>query len=434
MRPRAPGTARAVLWVAAIAAVIASMLVGCGGQPARRGEFSVSPKSALLDVPVSVALHDVDPRAKVTIKASATDRTGVRWSSHATFLASASGVVSLADSSVAGSYRGRNPMGLFELMKPASGSSTLFLAPDAGYDVSFTARVGSTTVASTSARREGPRALGVTSRPFTVASNRVQGTLYLPKQSSTKHPAVLVFGGSEGGESGDFSALLLAGHGYPALSIAYFDAPGLPKELQEIPLEYFVKALRLLAAAPGVDGSRIFVKGGSRGSEAALLLGVHFPDLVYGVVAGSPSDHVNVGYPLGSGPAWTLGGRPVPTAPGTDFGTAHPTDAPASIIDVAAIRGPIMTICGQQDLLWPSCGFAASIRAERQAATKAAHDVYLSYIAAGHAVASAASYFSQTEQLTAGDGSALGGTVPADLAASADAHAQLLRFLAATTR
>jgi dienelactone hydrolase len=433
MRPRAPGTARAVPWVAAIAAVIASMLVGCGGQSPRRGEFSVSPKSALLDVPVSVSLHDVDPRAKVTIKASATDRTGVRWSSHATFVASASGVVSLADSSVAGSYRGRNPMGLFELMKPASGSSTLFLAPDAGYDVSFTARVGSSTVARTSARREDPRAAGVTSRPYTVASNRVQGTLYLPKQSSTKHPAVLVFGGSEGGESTDFNARLLAGHGYPALSIAYFDAPGLPKQLQRIPLEYFVKALHLLEVAPGVDRSRIFVDGGSRGSEAALLLGAHYQNLVYGVIAGSPSDHVGGSYP-DPGPAWTLGGRPVPRAPDTDFQTPHPTDAPASIIDVAAIRGPVMTICGQQDLLWPSCGFAASIRAQRQAATKATHDVYLSYIAAGHAVASAARYYSRTEQVTAPDGTALGGTVPADLAAAADAHAQLLRFLAATTR
>jgi dienelactone hydrolase len=259
----------------------------------------------------------------------------------------------------------------------------------------------------------------------------VQGMLYLPKQRSTRRPAVLVFGGSDGGEHGDFSARLLAGHGYPALSIAYFDAPGLPKQLGRIPLEYFVKALRLLAAAPGVDGSRVFVDGVSRGSEAALLLGAHFPDLVYGVIAGSPSDHVNGGIP-GPGPAWTLGGRPVPQAPSIQ--TPHPADAPASIIDVAAIRGPVMTICGQQDLLWPSCDFAASIRAQRQAAAKAAHDVYLSYAAAGHAVASAASYFSQTEQATAGNGLAFGGSVPADLAAAADAHAQLLRFLAASTR
>ena len=179
--------------------------------------------------------------------------------------------------------------------------------------------------------------------------------------------------------------------------------------------------------------ARANVDGGSRGSEAALLLGAHYQNLVYGVIAGSPSDHVGGSYP-DPGPAWTLGGRPVPRAPDTDFQTPHPTDAPASIIDVAAIRGPVMTICGQQDLLWPSCGFAASIRAQRQAATKATHDVYLSYIAAGHAVASAARYYSRTEQVTAPDGTALGGTVPADLAAAADAHAQLLRFLAATTR
>jgi enterochelin esterase-like enzyme len=34
----------------------------------------------------------------------------------------------------------------------------------------------------------------------------------------------------------------------------------------------------------------IYVSGGSRGGEAALLLGVHYPSLVHGVIASSPSD------------------------------------------------------------------------------------------------------------------------------------------------
>jgi hypothetical protein len=34
---------------------------------------------------------------------------------------------------------------------------------------------------------------------------------------------VLVFGGAEGGMSQTFTAALLAAHGYPALTVAYFD-------------------------------------------------------------------------------------------------------------------------------------------------------------------------------------------------------------------
>jgi pimeloyl-ACP methyl ester carboxylesterase len=104
-----------------------------------------------------------------------------------------------------------------------------------------------------------------------------------------------VFGGSEGGQSGPVivGAALLAAHGYPALSLAYFHEPGLPDSLTNIPLEYFARALRLLRSQPGVDLDHVLVQEASRGGEAALLLGATFPDLVNGVVAGAPGSRVN---------------------------------------------------------------------------------------------------------------------------------------------
>ena len=92
-------------------------------------------------------------------------------------------------------------------------------------------------------------------------------------------------------------AFSLAAEGFPTLNIAYFNAPGLPATLSNIPLEYFAGALTWLAAQPGVDPSRLWVMGDSRGGEAAVLLGATYPDLVYGVAALVPSNVVNCSNP-----------------------------------------------------------------------------------------------------------------------------------------
>ena len=91
------------------------------------------------------------------------------------------------------------------------------------------------------------------------------------------------------------AAALLAARGYPSLALAYFKAPGLPQTLRDIPLEYFTSALEVLRAQPGVDPDHVLVAGDSRGGEAALLLGAHFPQLVNGVIAGVPSSVVHPG-------------------------------------------------------------------------------------------------------------------------------------------
>lgn len=86
----------------------------------------------------------------------------------------------------------------------------------------------------------------------------------------------------------------------------------MPSELSDIPLEYFAGALRWLARQPEVIAKQIYVSGVSRGSEAALLLGVHYPDLVHGVIASSPSDLSFGSYPAPGSAAWTYHGKPVP--------------------------------------------------------------------------------------------------------------------------
>jgi pimeloyl-ACP methyl ester carboxylesterase len=144
-----------------------------------------------------------------------------------------------------------------------------------------------------------------------ISHDGFAGLYYAPPKP--RKPAILLFGGSEGGLQTGFLAATLAAQGFPTLAIAYFGYPGLPKILHHIPLEYFAKALRWLDRQPGVDPQHVFLLGISRGSEAAQLLGVHFPQLVHGVVAVVPSDYVNecFGTLSCSGSGWSLGGKPL---------------------------------------------------------------------------------------------------------------------------
>ena len=71
--------------------------------------------------------------------------------------------------------------------------------------------------------------------------------------------AMIMLGGSEGGKS--WSRIkrpieLLVQRGYSVLSLAYFKSEGLPSSLEEIPLEYFEKSIRLVVQSRGDSASR----------------------------------------------------------------------------------------------------------------------------------------------------------------------------------
>ncbi len=98
------------------------------------------------------------------------------------------------------------------------------------------------------------------------------GELHLPAGAG-RAPALLILGGSEGGHGPAFHfAAAFAKRGFASLGLAYFGDPGLPATLENVPLEYFAKAIDWLSAQPGVDPARIGVFGGSKGAEAALLI------------------------------------------------------------------------------------------------------------------------------------------------------------------
>jgi pimeloyl-ACP methyl ester carboxylesterase len=114
-----------------------------------------------------------------------------------------------------------------------------------------------------------------------------------------------------------------------------------------------------------VDTRRIVVDGGSRGAEIALLLAIHYPDLVHGVIAVSPTNVVLCGTNGGAGPracigpAFTLNGKPLPYT--RQWGDADPTDTPAAVIAVERMKAPLLLACAEDDSVWPSCESAHAI-------------------------------------------------------------------------
>ena len=92
-------------------------------------------------------------------------------------------------------------------------------------------------------------------------------------QPTGRHPALLVVGGSEGGTPVRRAAWL-ASHGYVALALAYFHAPGLPDQLRDIPLEYFGHSLSWLAQRPEVVRLD-YAKAGHRAGSPEIIPAWH---------------------------------------------------------------------------------------------------------------------------------------------------------------
>jgi dienelactone hydrolase len=356
-------------------------LFGCSSP--RGVNVSVTPASSLFDRPVHIVVSGLDPDQTVTVGLRSADAFGHVWTSQAVFRPDSSGTVDLATTSaMSGSYLGVDPMGLVDAL--SSSQALLYywnVSKPQRFQVSVTQN--GSAVAATAFSRALATA-GVTVSAESIAATGFFGQFWKPPPGSPPRPAVLEFGGSEGGLSGELFGAALASAGYPVLDIAYFDEPGLPAQLKDIALEYFAGALRWLARQPGVRANEMYVSGASRGSEAALLLGAYYPSLVHGVIASTPSDVALCSFPGCTGPAWTLHGKPLPYTRQID--SPAPTDNPAAVIPVQKIRGPVLLDCGTDDQVWFSCAYAQAIQRHLTAAGDRYAHVLYRYLGAGHSV------------------------------------------------
>ncbi|MFE5332093.1 acyl-CoA thioesterase/BAAT N-terminal domain-containing protein [Embleya sp. NPDC056575] len=392
--------------------------------PDGRPVIEVDAPTALPDRALHIRIGGLPAGEKVGVDLGAVDAEGEPWHGHATFRADSHGVVDLDTATpLSGTYRKPDGMGLFWSMNPRSGDpeQVSFFAQDSrnhSFDLTLTAAVPGRRPVSRTLTRQWT-APGVGTRILALATDGVSGMLFLPAPGTPRHPAVLAFGGSEGGPGPITDAVLLAAHGYPALALGYFGLPGLPDALENIPLEYFAGAARILAAQPGVDPEHILAQGYSRGTEAALLLAQNHPDLVHGAIVYAPSAAVHGGFPRGQS-AWTKDGRPI--------AQGH--------IPLDRVDGPVLAIAGTDDRLWPSADSARAIVDELDARGGPYPHRALIFPDAGHGVGTHPYFAAGTRPIHPVTKEPLdqGGTRAANAAAQARGWPQVLALLASLTR
>lgn len=449
--------------LAAGGGMIATSLTGCAGLLGQRKPAVTIPDESLVGREVPIELSDVGDANTLAVTAS--DGFGREFGRTLAISAlegddtiptkafhdgDAASFVEVAPSSVPGDVtRGLEkdapPRMLLHHLRPIEdGTPDNFVAVDYGGDLVDDHEV------SVAVRGDGETLASATGRRVTVDANVEEewvtdddlfGKLALPP-SGEPSPGVVVLHGSAANDLSAWSRRL-ATHGYATLTLQYFGAPGLPETLDDIPLEYFDRAVEWLSRLDAVREDRIGFVGISRGVEAALLTAANV-DGETAVVGYGGSGIVSYGLAElgGSGDgqfveaagweaAWTRDGEPIASAKTVQQAVRNaavedPEELGTAGIPVEDIGGPVVLYAGRDDQVWPALSY--SLYASRRLKHFDFSHPYatIAYEGAGHA------FFSPYGMYEAPSGmDHLGGTPEANARAAADSWVRTLDYLEA---
>lgn len=372
----------------------------------------------LLGDEILVRVTDLPKNQEVKIHTRRIDDKNQLWYSYATFISNHEGNIDLGKSeAISGTYKGTDPVGLFWSMEPVSDKTALpenlttiqtedpekiFLYFDIEIDGEIVAFKNMETV------KMLPE---VKCEHITVEG--LVASFYYPSGKDNL-PTVIVVSGSEGGiATPDIVAGLLASKGYAALALAYFEMPGLPEILEEIPLDYIEKAINWILNHKVVNREKIAMMGTSKGAELTLLTASTFPQ-IKAALATSPScavfQSLNPDPSASPKSSWMYRGKPLPFVPFiyTDdflkqFSSGYPKhleflplyqaslkDEEAvekAVIRVENIHGPILLISSDDDRVWPSKKMSEMIVGRLKEHEFPFKYQHLSYDGAGHMAA-----------------------------------------------
>lgn len=216
---------------------------------------------------------------------------------------------------------------------------------------------------------------------YCVKTDGFHGELFRPADNKYPGKALICFTGSDGKfELSRMLARTFQSHGLTTLALAYVKEADLPKEFFHIPIDFLeAEAARL----HHLGYEKVGLWGLSKGAELALTAGSLLPKLVHAVAAVSPMSTVCQGFTMekgisiAAGSSWQFHGQEVPYTPyGLDqFPLGHvlwksirarevtmydlylplvQNPAPAAVIQVEKINGPILLITSKMDTMWPS--------------------------------------------------------------------------------
>ena len=375
---------------------------GCGG--GSDGHPSVSAKAATpyADSPVTVEIRGLQPDQQATLRARWTALSGRAWASSVPVRADGDGAVAL---------RGFDGMRFLWGMTP--------VAPQRGRESFFPAARGANRVAlSLVAGREDRRPRAAGAPDHGAVGHRAQADAAPRRRRRlpvhARGPDAAAGGGRVrrlgGRQHDDRLRRLLASHGYPALALAYFKAPGLPRHLVNVPLEYFERAIRIVRRQPAADPARVVTVG----ARAAARPRCCSPRRSRGsCTARSGSCRARTSTPASAGDAaaaaWTFRGRPIherAIAVERIDGRSSPPGRARPDLELDR-RSPRRS----------SSGSPTTASASRTARCD--------YEAAGHLVGGAVPYLPHNTHQER-----FGGTLRGDAAARADLWPRILRFFA----
>lgn len=193
----------------------------------------------------------------------------------------------------------------------------------------------------------------------------------LTKEGNHSEKVIIIVPGSGGGFIRDRAILGLVNQGYNVFSMVYFGESGLPKQIEQIPIEGIHKSIAWLKKEQEVK--KIIVIGISKGAELSLLYASKFDD-IDGLICYSPSNiilpnHVQIKKEKDFKSSWTYQGIEVPYAKLKLFKAPAGNVIYKSYIDpilkdeaellkaeieVEKIKCPLLLLSGKEDQVWPA--------------------------------------------------------------------------------
>ena len=398
--------------------IVAGMLLGACSttpEPGRMPTIVFSDNPVLEGEPVSIVIENLQPGATVQVNAQRAFSWGGGYlhGSSASFMVDPDGRIDLSrDAPLNGSWETADPTGLFWSMR-----QTEIKTPQGWSSETVEISVDSDGDGTTEASRRLQLLPSTIDLVETPLGEEFPGAFLLRPAGNEKLAAIIVLGGSEGGDMGARSiapSLAARGYavvGYPYYSPAWFGEEaaiaGLPQAFHNLAVDKMIGVREWLRDRPDIASDRIGLYGISKGAEFVLLAASRIEGFA-AVAAIVPSDVVWEGWGPGTEPGLSSGfswqGEPLPFVPYLDMDqavggasdgqrvamrvphargrAAHPNRIGAARIRVEQIDEPVFVLGGGRDQIWDSAIMAINIAKTRSDA--GLDTVTLVYPNAGH--------------------------------------------------